>query len=260
MRVIMLVEDDPKHGQLIKQWIAEAIPDVTVSWHHNPREAEKALLGYKKTDIVKCIVLDMFFESSFMKTPQPLGEDLLYRYPEIPSVLISENAATRDYIHPGENVPLLQLDKPQNLLPAGNPGVQLEVEEFRRDLVKAVKCGLLVGSLRAEVAHLKGKQVFRPFLSMRVAWAAVPFIGACVLYGASSLYHVPDWLQHFLLTLCAVIAVHLLDRTVLFKDFRDAFDSVRMQVAELALAIQQNAQEREDRLLVAKKLGEDETR
>jgi hypothetical protein len=243
VKTIMLVENDQKEGLHIKQWIETVIADSQVLWFHNTQDAEKKLKEYTTvTGVIECIVLDMWFPSSFRNKEEPLGMHILDLQLDIPIVLIYKEAETWNYTRARDDVPLIRLDKPVNWFSVSNPGVELLVQEFRRDLVEAVKCALLVASLRTEVERLRGRQVLRPIGETRVFWAAIVF-GACVvLYGISIPYLV-EWVQHFLLALCAVMFVHLLDRAVLFKDFRDAFKSVSKQLAELSVLVQRSAQE-----------------
>jgi CheY-like chemotaxis protein len=255
VRTIMLVENDPKHRQLIKQWIELEVPDVTVSQFDDPRLAEQALLGFKQIETVKCIVLDIWFPGKFAKKDQPYGEELLWRYKDIPIVAISGNVETKD-LKQKDGVPLHRLEKPTNLLPAGNPALQLKVEEFRRVLIEAVKCALLVGSLKGEVARFNRKNVLlQPAIKTRAGLAAMGLLAFMGAYATSIVIPLPDFIQHLLLTLCAVTGVHLLDRAVLFKDFQEACNSVGQKLDELSVEIHRIGQEESDRSTAKKQPG-----
>src|SRR5712664_3660309 len=164
MKVVMLIENHEVEGAKIKQWIETAIAGVQVLWVHRTEDAEEKLKTLTKTPgVVGCIVLDMFFPD-FTGRDEALGRHILHGFPDPPIVLISKEEVARDYARTKDDVPLLQLDKPRHhWSSAGNPETKLQLDEFRRDLIEAVKCALLVGSLRTEVKQLKGKQVFRPF-------------------------------------------------------------------------------------------------
>src|ERR1043165_1360603 len=246
MKTIMLVENDEVEGQQIKQWILTEIPDSQVLWFYNTQDAENKLKEYTQTNgVIDCIVLDMFFPD--FTGQEPLGRHILEGYWEYPIILISKLQKTRGYVQQKEGVPLLQLDKPLNWSSTSDPKAKLQLHEFRRDLIKAVKCGLLVGSLQAEVERLNEKQVLRPLRETCTFWAAVSFLVFVALY-AISVPYLAEWLQHLLLALCAVMGVHLLDRAMLIKDFRDAFKSVGKQLTELSISVQRNTQEGSDAL------------
>jgi hypothetical protein len=271
MKVVMLVENSELEGPKIKQWIETGIAGVQVLWITRTQDAEVRLEKFNKTPgVLGCIVLDMFFRD-FTGRSEPLGRHILDACPDTPIVVISKRDAAREYVQTRDDVPLLQLDKPRNWSSADNPELKLKLQEFRRDLVEAVKCALLVGSLRADVKRLSEKRSLRPFFTTRVAKAAIPFL-LCVLFYALSIIYLPGLVQHVLLALCAVMGVHLLDRAVLVKDIRDAYESVRTEVAELSVVVQHSAQESKDKLIVVddhrnapedmvktKKAGGDET-
>ncbi len=255
MRVVMLVENNDRDGKQIKQWIETRVADVKVLWFNHPLEAEKKLDQLKSPGVIGCIVLDMFFPSTFTNKQEALGERILDRYPNIPTVLISKWPETRERERTQENVPLRQMSKPPTFYPAGNPKHKEEVEAFRNDLIEAVNCALLVSDLKEKVVKLGRSRVWQPTTGTRAGIAAIIFLAFVLIY-AISIFYLSEFVQHLLLALSAVMGVHLLDHAVLLKDFREALESVRRQVMEVYVEVQRIRQGEKDDS--ARLIGDDE--
>src|SRR5689334_22801917 len=180
MKVVMLVENSLKENQQIKLWIETGIADVKVLPFHNTSEAEKRIQEYKTAGVVRCMVLDMFFPSDLTKSEEAQGQYILERHGgDIPIVLISKRPETTYYQQTQAHVPLLRLEKPPDFFPVGNPQLKLAVETFRKDLLEAVNCALLVGSLKGKVAQLSKKRTWQPLFETRTGKAAAIFL-ACL--------------------------------------------------------------------------------
>jgi len=251
-QLVMVVEDQERDGQLMKHWVETFIQDVNVSWLRSPREAKVALEKFEQKRLARCIVLDMYYPDIGNSEDASFGVQILDEYPDIPIILISARPETRDLLKARasyrDHMPLLQLDKPHNLFPAGDPLGQRSVDEFSRDLIEAVKCGLLVGSLQEQIAH-KGQM---GQLGEGQSWgstgrAAVIFCLFVLFYAVSILYF-NQFLQHLSLALCAVTGVHLFDRALLLNDFRRASEEMRKSLADLSVSMDRSTHDLSARL------------
>lgn len=253
MILVMVVENHEADRLLIKEWIETQIrtPGLQVVAFDHPVAAERVLKEYVSQGVIGCLVLDMFYQSPLGDRHQvPQGDELLRRYSQIPIILISARAESRDWKRNRpdvpDDVPLIHLDKPNNLFPAG-PGIQRDVDDFQRDLLEAVRCGLEVGSLRLELARLEGGQLWGgigKFKGFKAWKAGLLFLAALLAYTISYWIAKDELLQHITLALCAVTGVHLLDRSVLLSDFRDVFEGVSKRLVELSVEIQKSAEGR----------------
>lgn len=238
MSVIALVEDNDREGRAMADWIEREVADVTVWRFLNTRDVEEKLKLHGKQ--VSCIVLDMFFPSNVGGGYEASGLYILERYSEIPTVLISGRPGTRRDV-PKKYAPLLQLDKPENLF-SDRPQKAQQADEFRRDLVEAVNCAIHVSILRRDIAMFRKSRPWLPFIQKRTFMAALLLIAMLVFWALSTRYS--EFVQHLGLTLVAVTAVHLLDRTILLVDFQDAFESVGRRLDEVSIQVQHLAQNR----------------
>jgi hypothetical protein len=239
--VVVVIEDIDKDSQQMKQWIESDIHDVAVWRYHDPREAEEKLQQYHHQ--VSCIVLDMFFPSLIGPSEEAQGQRILDRFPHIPTILVSQKAESRTVLGRKKYVPLLQLDKPANLFPGQQPAYMQEVNDFRRDLMEAIHCCVLVHSLRTELAQTQKKRFWPALVEMRTGRVAIWFAVFVVMYAMSVLF-LDEFIQHLILAVCAVTLVHLLDRVFLFKDFNEALQALHKRLDELAMEKENVAEEK----------------
>jgi hypothetical protein len=234
--LVLVVEDDEDQGPEIRNWIATAIPSVEVQWTTTTREAEQILLHQTSSHPIRCIVLDMFFTTALSRD-EAGGQVIIDHYQTVPIILISDKEAARKLTKPADDIPLIRLEKPARTQ-AGTPIGEFQKEEFRRLLIEAVRSGLKIASLEAQIANQA--HGIRQFRDLRVWRALILLIAALLLFAVATELK-SELAQHFFLAVGVVLAVHLFERVWLFKDVLDQFDSVKEEIRELSGEIRRKA-------------------